>query len=352
MKLETVRLSPTRLRQIVDGFSRARIAVLGDFFLDKYLEIDPSLEEISVETGLPAHQVSEVRRCPGAAGAVVCNLASLGAGALHAIGFTGDDGEGADLRNGLKALNCSTSHLHKGQNRLTPTYLKPRNRNVHGLAGEHSRYDTKNRTPTDEALERQIIASLDALLVSLDALIIQDQVHEAECGVVTSRIRTTLAERAASFRDVVFLADSRRRIEAFRGVIVIPNQFEMLGDDHPQPGAVVELSRLMEAAARAREANHAPVVITRAQHGMLVSDPWTLVSGVRVDGPVDPTGAGDSATAGTVLALCAGASLPEAALVGNLVASISIQQLSTTGVATPEQLLRRFEVWLSQQQET
>ena len=251
--METVKLSSQRLRTIVDGFSRARIAVLGDYFLDKYLEVDPALEEISVETGLPAHQVSEVRCSPGAAGTVVGNLASLGAGSLDAIGLAGDDGEGWDLRKGLHALNCSTEHLHNSSQRLTPTYLKPRNRHVTGLAGEHSRYDTKNRTPTDESLQHKIIASLNTLIPDVDALIILDQVHEAECGAVTSRIRQALTNMAESFANVVFWADSRRRIEAFHGVMVKPNQFEMVGDDNPSPGAVVELSRLMEAGRRMRQ---------------------------------------------------------------------------------------------------
>jgi ABC-type oligopeptide transport system substrate-binding subunit len=63
---------------------------------------------------------------------------------------------------------------------------------------------------------------------------------------------------------------------------------------------------------------------------------------------VDPTGAGDSATAGTVLALVAGATLPEAALVGNLVASITVQQLATTGTARPDDLLPRLALWRQQ----
>jgi len=49
-----------------------------------------------------------------------------------------------------------------------------------------------------------------------------------------------------------------------------------------------------------------------------------------------------------VLALCAGASLPEAALVGCLVASITVQQLATTGTATPEQVLQRLDLWREQ----
>jgi sugar/nucleoside kinase (ribokinase family) len=83
---------------------------------------------------------------------------------------------------------------------------------------------------------------------------------------------------------------------------------------------------------------------------MVVSDPeWTLVPGVRVADPIDPTGAGDSASAGAVLGLCAGAELPEAALLGNLVASITVQQIATTGVARPEQLVPRLRLWQQQQ---
>jgi len=73
-----------------------------------------------------------------------------------------------------------------------------------------------------------------------------------------------------------------------------------------------------------------------------------LVSTVRVDGPTDPTGAGDSATAGAVLALAAGAAAPEAALLGNLVASITVQQLATTGTASPGQVAQRLQMWHTQ----
>ena len=89
--------------------------------------------------------------------------------------------------------------------------------------------------------------------------------------------------------------------------------------------------------------------VTAGARGMWTSDPETaLVRGVTVPEPTDPTGAGDSATAGAVLALCAGATAAEAALVGNLVASITVQQLATTGTARPEDLGPRLELWLSQ----
>ncbi|MDP6053563.1 MAG: PfkB family carbohydrate kinase [Candidatus Latescibacteria bacterium] len=58
--------------------------------------------------------------------------------------------------------------------------------------------------------------------------------------------------------------------------------------------------------------------------------------------PTDPVGAGDSTTAGIIAALCAGASYAEAGLIGNLIASITVQQLGATGTASPEQVRERY----------
>ena len=350
--MKTVQLSTSRLDELVDRFSVSRIAVLGDFFLDKYLDVDPRLAEASVETGKTAHQVVGVRCSPGAAGTVVRNLATLGARQLHAIGFTGGDGEGFDLRRELARLGCHTDHLHVVEERHTPTYLKPRDANLSSLSAEHSRYDTKNRSPCGKDIERLMVASLDVVIADVDAVIVLDQVEQADCGVVTRALRQALSERAGNSQKIVFWADSRRRIHDFPSLTIKPNQFEVVGIENPLPNDEVPVESLMEAARRLREKNKAPVVVTRGWRGMLVSDPqWTLVPGVRVDGPIDPTGAGDSATAGAVLALCAGAELPEAALLGNLVASITIQQINTTGTAQPDQLASRLAMWHQQQKE-
>jgi len=342
-------MAPGRLAELIGRFGSRRIAVVGDFFLDKYLDVDPALGEVSVETGKTAHQVVGVRCSPGAAGTVVGNLAALGAGALHAVGLTGDDGEGYDLRRRLRDLGCSTDHLHADPARRTPTYLKPRDASDPTLAGEHSRYDTKNRTRTPDALQRKIVESLDRLLPEVDAVAIMDQVEEEDCGAVARAVREALAGHARRFPKVTFWADSRRRIREFRGVIIKPNQFEAVGRGNPLPGEEVGLDELEAAVRRLRAAAGAPVVATRGPRGMAVSDPeWTLIPGVAVEGEIDPTGAGDSASAGAVIALCAGASLPEAALVGNLVASITVQQIGTTGTARPDELPPRLEMWRRQ----
>ncbi len=87
-----------------------------------------------------------------------------------------------------------------------------------------------------------------------------------------------------------------------------------------------------------------PAIVTMGPDGLLLVeiDSDAHIPGYRPEGPIDIVGAGDSVTAGTVAALCAGATPAEAALVGNLAASITIQQLGVTGTANPDQLRNRL----------
>ena len=287
---ELRQFSQARLAELTGRFGRMRIAVVGDFFLDKYLDVDPAIAETSIETGKTAHQVAAVRHSPGAAGTIVANLAALGAGELHAVGFTGDDGESYDLRKDLAALGCSTDRLHLETDRMTPTYLKPRDCSVPGLSGEHNRYDTKNRTPTGRDVQERIVLALDELLPRIDALIVLDQVDEEGCGVITPLVVEALADRAARFPKVVFWADSRRRIRRFRRVIIKPNQFEAVGIVDQTPDNKVALDRLCAAVAHCvgRSADRsAPPAATRGCWSAIRNRRWSPACGSMVR-PIRP----------------------------------------------------------------
>src|ERR1041385_5067796 len=90
-------MTPSRFREITARYSELRIAILGDFCLDRYLEIDPRKKEVSLETNLPVHNVTNVRGQPGGAGTILNNLSALGVGTIFPIGFAGEDGEGLEL---------------------------------------------------------------------------------------------------------------------------------------------------------------------------------------------------------------------------------------------------------------
>jgi bifunctional ADP-heptose synthase (sugar kinase/adenylyltransferase) len=97
-------MTSARFSEIAGKYAALRIAVVGDFCLDRYLEIDPGKAEVSLETGLPVHNVVNVRAQPGGAGTIVNNLAALGVGTILPVGLVGDDGEGYELSSAMKGL--------------------------------------------------------------------------------------------------------------------------------------------------------------------------------------------------------------------------------------------------------
>lgn len=177
-----------------------------------------------------------------------------------------------------------------------------------------------------------------------------DQVEQPECGIVTARVRDAVARLADLHTQKVFWADSRNRIGLFRSVMIKVNAVEAVREAFPGTRDAADDETVRAAMVELTERTGRPVLVTSGARGMWVCDGQpVLVRGVHVPEPTDPTGAGDSATAGAVLALCAGATLKEAALVANLVASITVQQLATTGTASPAQLASRLEMWRSQE---
>src|SRR5262249_25724593 len=282
------------------------------------------------------------RSNPGAAGTVVNNLVALGVKNVCPISVIGDDGEGYELLMALDNLGVETGLISLEENRRTPTYTKPMLHKPGEPPRELNRLDIKNRTPLPGAAEEQVLRALDDGWPQFDALLVLDQVSEAECGVVTTRVRERLAVLGEAQPTKLILADSRQRVGLFRGVSLKPNQEECLRAVYG-PGA--------EANALALAGNHLarqtgrPLFRTMGDKGMWVADPGNerdplmYVPAYPVSGPVDVVGAGDSSSASIACALAAGLSLSEAAAFGNLVASITIQQIGTTGTATPEQVL-------------
>src|SRR5947199_7453880 len=115
-------ISATIIDRILERLPALRIGVLGDLFLDRYLDIDGALTEPSIETGLDAYQVVRVRSYPGAAGTIINNLVALGVGRVCPIAVFGDDGEGYELRQALGRLApVDSSWLYADPGRRTPT---------------------------------------------------------------------------------------------------------------------------------------------------------------------------------------------------------------------------------------
>jgi len=332
-----------RLNKLLNQLPHLHVLVVGDFFLDKYLVIDRQLSEVSLETGLEAYQVVEVRCSPGAAGTITSNFRALGV-RVTALGVIGDDGEGYELRRGLAERGVNIEPLIHRTDLFTPTYTKPIVREPNGREHEIQRHDIKNLFPLPTEVEEEVIARLRAQAPKVDAVVVADQVQERNRGVITDRVRDEIGRLALCHPDKIFAADSRERIGLFRHVIIKPNRREALLAVRPDWKGEFTLEVARECGVELFRRNQKPVFLTAGSQGILLftAKGYQHVPAVPVEGEIDIVGAGDSVMAGVVSALGSGAEPEEAGLLGNIVASITIQQIGTTGTASPAQVRERF----------
>lgn len=328
-----------RFEAITERYAHLRVALVGDFCLDRYLEIDPARKETSIETGLPVHNVVRVRSQPGAAGTILNNVVALGAKTVFPIGFCGEDGEGFELRRALaERKGVDSTVFISTPERRTFTYCKPLVMEEK-VPRELSRLDSKNWSPTPSSVEEKLIAELQNISSEIDAMIVMDQVDVPETGVVTKRVLAAIGEVAMRRPGLLIIADSRRGLRGYPPVVFKMNRAELasLG------GATDKLTadEVQAAAARLAGSIDRRVFVTLSEDGILGADARGRVehvSALPIRGEIDVVGAGDAVMANLALALSAGASIREAIELANAAASVVIHQLGTTGTASPSQL--------------
>ncbi|MBI5387048.1 MAG: carbohydrate kinase [Verrucomicrobia bacterium] len=333
-------MNATRFQAITARYPHLRIALVGDVCLDRYLEIDPAKQEISIETGLPVHNVVRVRSQPGAAGTILNNLVALGIGTIYPVSFCGEDGEGFELRRALEMkAGVRLDYFLQAADRRTFTYCKPLVMEPGRPPRELSRLDSKNWTPTPAALQDRLIAIVRALTGRVDAIILMDQVDTPETGVVTARLLDAVRDLAHARPSLFIIADSRRSLRGFPPVCFKMNAAELAaftGTPH-----VLTLEEIQFHAAQLARTNGRPVFVSLAERGLLGASPDGAVEhqpALPVRGEIDIVGAGDAVTANLTAAMAAGATLGEALTLANAAASVVIHQLGTTGTASVRQI--------------
>jgi len=330
-------MNRARLQSIAARYPDLRIAVVGDFCLDRYLEIDPAREELSLETGLAVHNVVRVRGQPGGAGTILNNLVALGIGRIVPIGFVGQDGEGHELWKALSLYpGIELEYLERTAERQTFTYCKPLMMTPGQPPKELNRLDFKNWTPTPAKLRDALISNLKNVAPKINALIVLDQADVAETGVVTARMIEELVAIAAKRPAFPILADSRRSLANFSNVTLKMNATELASlMNRNEP---LDLDEAKLAAATLAKRQGRPAFVTLAESGLVAASPEGTVEHESAlplrSKAIDVVGAGDAVTANLAAALSAGATLREAIELANRAASVVIHKLGTTGTAS------------------
>lgn len=339
-----------RIVELFDKFKDLKIAVVGDFVLDKYLKVDTRLNEPSLETPLDAFQVVSSRQYPGASGTIANNLAGLGVGAVYAVTFIGDDGNGYELKREMRNRNIKFDYVIETDEMITPSYVKPMMWDGTGEETESNRLDIKNFKNTPSHLEDRILGMLENVFKNMDAVIILDQMVESNCGVITDKVREKLIELGSKHNDKIIYADSRSKIQMFKKMSIKCNNFEACKAFYPELDGEPDEDMVLECGYKLFNQNGRPAFITMGKNGIMTfGDKGAVVVPTEdVPRPYDICGAGDSVSASVVSSLAAGADEVEAAFMGNMVAGVTIRKIGVTGTASLNEVLETYDGWFKE----
>ncbi len=310
------------LSEGIDKFSSCRILVVGDVIMDEFLW--GRVERISPEAPVPVVQVEEESLGLGGAGNVVNNIISLGGQALL-CGVVGDDAMGRELVHMLEKMN-SPSHGLVVEDRR-PTTIKTR---VVAHSQQVVRVDREESEPVTEASIERIITTVKEQTGSIDAIVVSDYGK----GVVTRSLMDGLRSLGQDGQPILAVDPTVRNVALYKDVTLItPNNYEA----QQMSGIHIEDDQSLRrvGAHLLEELGCQTVLITQGDKGM------TLVEGNGETTQIptvarkvfDVSGAGDTVIAAFTLALAAGLTPNEAALLSNLAAGIVVGEVGTAAVA-------------------
>ncbi len=329
-KLTNVRIKPPtdiELAAIVRGFHGARVLVIGDVILDRY--ISGAVHRLSPEAPIPVLRPATSHCTLGGAANVALNIATLGGHAIL-VGVTGDDQAGEDVAR----LVAGTAGIKPA---LVTIALRPTTSKTRFMTGSHQllRLDEEVTDPLDEDGVEALLQAVDAHIDTAEVIVLSDYAK----GVLCDGVLNAVLARAQAKGCLVIADPKRQDFSAYRGATVLtPNEHEV------RVATGVDAMHDAEADRAGRVALEATggqaVLVTRSAKGLTLvcRDTEALHLPTRAREVADVSGAGDTLVAALAVALGAGAVLVEAAMLANATAGISVSKQGTATVSRQELL--------------
>jgi D-beta-D-heptose 7-phosphate kinase/D-beta-D-heptose 1-phosphate adenosyltransferase len=322
-----------RLQAAISRFSRAKVLVLGDVMLDRF--IWGAVRRISPEAPVPVVEVETETAMLGGAANVLHNLIALGGNALL-CGLVGEDIPGRHIMELMGELEVNGGGLVQSPSR--PTTVKTR---VVAQSQQVVRVDREDRRPLSPADLAAMIAYLEEQVPRVDAVIISDYAKGAIAPEVTARLARLCREHGK-----LWAVDPKvPNMPMYQGAsIVTPNHLEAA----LAAGLSTDLPDYVEqAGAHLRRAyGYQNVLVTQGERGMtLFSGQGALHIPTAAKQVFDVTGAGDTVVSTLTLGLVAGLEPAEAAALANFAAGVVVGEVGTSAV-TAGRLLAVLEASL------
>jgi D-beta-D-heptose 7-phosphate kinase/D-beta-D-heptose 1-phosphate adenosyltransferase len=309
----------------IRAFQSARVLVLGDLMLDRF--VSGGAERISPEAPVAVLAVEGERIMAGGAGNVARNIAALG-GSVVLVGLVGDDAAGGALRDWLEREKNITSDLVIANDR--PTTQK-----IRYVANRQQllRVDIE-KSHAAEAEADELLARFVRYLPEVQAVVLSDYGK----GVLCDRLLAPAIAAARKAGRPIILDPKRADMRGYDGATVVtPNLVEAArasgvagrGDDDVAKSAETLLRRMPATAA---------LLVTRGPMGMTLTERGGLPEHFRATARevFDVSGAGDTVVAGLALTLASGGTLAEGAALANQAAGLAVAKSGTATISAEE----------------
>jgi D-beta-D-heptose 7-phosphate kinase/D-beta-D-heptose 1-phosphate adenosyltransferase len=330
-------LSVSRARQILAAAAKSRVLVLGDVMLDQF--IWGGVSRISPEAPVPVVDFERESFMPGGAANVARNLTALNV-PTELFGAIGHDDAASRLKELLagQKIGCAGLVTTSARHTSVKTRIVAHKQQV-------VRIDRETRDGLDAKLTAKLIAAVKARLPKTDAIIVGDYGK----GVVTQPLLNEIKSLCRA-RGVWLSLDPKpvHHLNLAGLSLITPNRketFELanLPDETRSASPFADKNLMLAAEQLLNELRPAVLLITLGELGMLLfqrgQKPFHIPTVAQE--VFDVSGAGDTVIAMFTLAVAAGASPMEAAILANHAAGIVVGKIGTA-TTTPEELLHSF----------
>jgi rfaE bifunctional protein kinase chain/domain len=320
-------LPKKRALEIIAGFSKSGVLVIGDVMVDHF--IWGKVSRISPEAPVPVVDVQKDSILLGGCANVLNSIYAMG-GKVYVTGVIGADDIGQGLVNELRSRKIDTAGIVVEKGR--PTTLKTR---VVAHGQQVVRFDQESRKPIPKASTQKILEYVKALHNKIGAIVVSDYSK----GVISKELIEGIKSIVKDSNVFICLDPKQSDFSVYQGVHVItPNHHEA------QRAAGMEINNsddlMLLGEKLLNKFDFKALLVTRGEEGMSLFEKRRKIEHTYFPAQAkeiyDVTGAGDTVIGVLALALAASADLKEATCLANHAAGIVVGKVGTATVSQEE----------------
>ena len=308
--------------ELVNGFSRLKVLIIGDLMIDSYTW--GRVSRISPEAPVPVVNVIRRESRLGGAGNVVLNIASLGATAVI-CSVIGDDAPGRELQKIILDSNLSTEGLIVEPGRMTT--VKERI-----IAGSQQvvRVDSETENSISLSSQQALLTLIKRSISDVDVIIFEDY----DKGVLSAELIQSVISMAKENNIPTVVDPKRKNFFAYKGATLFKPNLHELRDGLGLMPSDFDADHLAETVRKFKVSQEfTGVFVTLSERGVYIdfeNDQQLIPAHIRQIS--DVSGAGDTVISIAACVLALGGTTEQIASLANLGGGLVCESLGVVPI--------------------